>query len=294
MKSTKKELEPVTEGFIQTTLEYKDMTEAWHGINEYLANNEEKVKKRGGAICGSELASYNNCFKIARAKMDKNFNFGKILGYQDKKWSKLLNNYCNYNYLDLLRNEIVERERKRSAAYNYTYHFDNVHGSGKDCLISLTFQRRRGHPRPIVYFHTRASEVTKRLPFDFLLIQRMVEYVYGKKTEVELICHVPFMYINLECFLMYVSYKGPEVLKVQKNGEHSFYQKKLLEKYNHFKDVDLESIKYKVHQRAARQVQAWAGTTSSIPDMFAKQLTLHDSVHRKENHVKKLNESLEG
>lgn len=289
MKESKKDIRE--DGFALTKLVFDNLTDAWHGVNDYMGNCEHKIRKKGGTISGSELASYNNMILVRDCKLDPKFNFGKILGYQSKKWSKLLNNYCNYNYLDLIRNEIVEREKKRSSSYNYTYHFDNVHGSGKDCLISLTFSRRRNHPRPIIYFYTRASEVTKRLAFDFLLIQRMAEYIYGKKIQFELICHIPFMFINLECYLMYVSYMGVDNLK-KRNGEYSAYQQKLLDKYEAFKVTPLEKIKYKVHTRAARQVQNWNGTGEFIPDLFAKQLKLTETIKRKENHINKLNEGL--
>lgn len=276
-------------GFALTRLKFADLTAAWHGVNDYMGNCEKEIRKKGGTISGSELASYNNMIMVERCKLDPYFNFGKILGYQSKKWSKLLNNYCNYNYLDLIRNEIVERERKRSSSYNYTYHFDNVHGSGKDCLISLTFSRRRNHPRPIVYFYTRASEVTKRLAFDFLLIQRMTEYIYGKKAEVELICHIPFMFINMECYLMYVSSMGGVKYLRKENGKYTHYQEKLIKKYEFFLETDLEKIKYKVHTRAARQVKNWNGEGEFIPDLFAKQLKLTETIKRKETHINKLN-----
>ena len=271
-------------------MSFKNLTDAWHGMNEYIANNEKEVLKKGGMVYGTEFASYDNIIHIDECKLDPKFNFGKILGYQDKKWSKLINNYCNLNYLDLVRNEIVEREAKRAKNYNHTYHFDNVHGSGKDCLIALTFTRRKTHPNPIVYYFTRASEITKRLAFDFLLIQRMCEYVYGRKQPVTLVCDIPFMYINLECFLMYVAYKGTDILKPRK-GKYSVYQTRLLDKYEQFRATPLENIKYKVHTRAARQVQAWEGTYEPIPDMFAKDLKLFKD-KRKHKIINKLNEQL--
>lgn len=254
---------------------YPDLQTAWEAINEYFLNNERQVRKSGGSTYGSEIVSYDNMIYIDKVKLAKDFNFGRKLGYTYKKWSKLVNNYVNFHYLDLVATEIRDREKKKSTNYNYTYHFDNSHGSGKDCLISLTFCRRKKQEHPIAIFNTRASEVTKRLIFDLLLLQRMIEYVYGRKNDVQLICYIPFMFLNLECSLMYVADKGVEIVS-QKNGKYSHYQTRLLEKYNKFLTMDVEKIKYKVHLRAAKQVQRNKdGTPSSnVKDCFAKDLKL--------------------
>jgi hypothetical protein len=271
---------------------YDDLLTAWEGLNEYLANEEDKVRKSGGGTYGSEMVSYNNLVTIDNCRLDKNFNFGRTLGYTYKKWSKLVNNYCNMNYLDLIKAEVQEREGKKSTSYNYTYHFDNLHGSGKDCLISLTFMRRKGHDNPILIWNTRASEVTKRLIFDFLLIQRMAEYVYGRKQRVELICFIPFMFINLECFLMYVADRGKKVVKRNKAGYYSPYQERLLERYKHFKTVDPDKIKYKVHHRAVMQVKRDKDNNplSGVIDCFAKDLKLETKIRTKD--IDRLNKSL--
>lgn len=278
--------------FAFNKFKYKDILSAWEGLNEFMVNNEIRIRKKGGGTYGSEMVSYNNLITIEKAKLDPNFNFGRVLGYTYKKWSKLINNYCNMNYLDLIKAEVQEREGKKSTSYNYTYHFDNVHGSGKDCLISLTFIRRKGYENPLVVYTTRASEITKRLIFDFLLIQRMVEYVYGKKQQVGIICFIPFMFINLECFLMYLSDKGKKILTKNKKGFYSPYQKRMLERYNHFKNVDPDKIKYKVHHRAMMQVKrdGDGNPLAKVVDCFAKDLKLTEKLKTKD--VDKLNDSM--
>lgn len=276
----------MAEVFKPNIFKYKNLLEAWEGTNEYLANNENRIKSRGGIVYGNEMVSYDNMLYIENTRLDKNFNFGRILGYKNKKWSKLVNNYVNFDYLDLIKHEIEMRESKNSNNYNYTYHFDNLHGSGKDCLISLTFTRRKGYDKPILIFYTRASEVTKRLVFDFLLIQRMAEYVYGKKVKCALICHIPFMFINLECFLMYLADKGDSIIKKDPKLGYSPYQIRIIQKFHDFQRMDISKIKYKVHVRAAKQVQRdkEGNPVSNVPDLFAKDLGLftHSKLRTKE------------
>lgn len=259
--------------------EFPDLQKAWEGLQEVIVNNEESVRGPwGGYLYSTMLSLYDTILLVDDCRIDPKFNFGKILGYTDKKWSKLINNYVNRDYLDLVKSEIQMKEKKRGAHYVHTYHFDNKYGSGKDCLISLTIERRKTEDVPVLTYHTRASEITKRLIFDFLLIQRIAEYIYGKDQRCKVVCHLAFCFVNLECFMMYVSWKGLGILKKQKTPDgkrYSPFQKKCIDKYNHFLNADLEKIKYKVHQRAAAQVHWWAGKVElPIPKLLAKNLKL--------------------
>jgi hypothetical protein len=297
-----------------TQLEYPTLEMAWEGINEYLVNNEEKVKAAGGANYSTELVLYDTFIHIFKSHINPDFNFGKVLGYRYKKWSKLINNYVNLDYLDLIKSEVVAREGRKSAHYTFSMHFDNAHGSGKDCLIALTFCRRKGQDNPFVIFNTRASEVTSRMLFDFLLIQRIVEYVYGENKTVEVVCSIPFLFVNIERFLIYMAYKGRKCIKKQRvygptideeTGEeimdrrrppkvikkyYTPYQNKCIEKFDKFFNTPLDDIKYRVHKRAAIQVQ---GATDHIPDLFAKELTLPFKPKLKERDIEKLNNSMD-
>jgi len=247
---------------------------AWEGLNEYLANNEAEIRKSGGGTYGTEMVAYNTFVSIGKTWVDPKFNFGRVLGYRNKKWSKLINNYVNFDYLDLIRSEVRDREKKKAKSYNHTYHFDNSHGSGKDCLISLTFMRKVTDDNPTVIYNTRASEATKRMIFDFLLIQRMVEYVYGEGVTVEMVAFIPFMFINVEAFLIYMAWKGKDAVVVPPKEGYSKFQQRLVSKYDEFSTRDLNSIKYKVHKRAAAQVQKDknGNPISGAPDLFAKDL----------------------
>lgn len=268
---------------------YMTFVEAWRGINETMANNEKSIKEKGGGMYSTEMVSYDNVIHIDKNYFDPNFDFGRILGYRYKKWSKLVNNYVNMNYLDLVKSEVLAREKKVSKHYTFTFHFDNSHGSGKDCLISLTFSRRRGKKIPTVIYTTRASEVTSRLIFDFLLIQRLVEYVYGVGVSVEVICYIPFMFLHIERFAIYMGTYGTKVLK----GNDSF-QEKCRASYKKFTTTDPETIKYKVHKRTALQLQMddKGYPLSGAPKLLAKDLKLIFNPKLKDKEIAKLNNSV--
>lgn len=257
---------------------FKNLQEAWEFLNDWPANNEEAVKNTNGEVSGGILGMYDIVIHSHSAKIDKNFDFGRVLGYTYKKWTKLVNNYVNPNYLDLVTSEIQLREKKKGKPhYNYTFHFDNKYGSGKDCLISLTFSRRKNKENPVVTYNTRASEITKRLIFDFLLIQRICAHIYGKKQKVEVICQIAFGFLNLECFLMYPSWLGiDKVIRKQPDGSYSPFQQRVLKKYQHFLDTPLEKITFKVSQRAAAQVKkdSKGNPVAGVKKLLAKELTL--------------------
>lgn len=276
---------------------FPDFQMAWEGINEFLANNELELKTKGyGGTYGTEIVVYNSIISVDLAKINEDFDFGKVLGYKNKKWSKLVNNYVDFNYLDLVKSEVVDREKKNAHSYNYTVHFDNSHGSGKDCLISLTFQRRVDEPDPKIIFTTRASEATKRMIFDFLLLQRMAEYVYGKGKKVTAELYMPFIYINVESFLIYLGWKGPEILKPENGDEYSLFQQRILRRYEEFTTKHLDEIKYRVHKRAAAQIQKDkdGNSVSGVPSMLAKELQLQiRPLQGSQRVIKKLNQGIE-
>lgn len=247
---------------------------AWEGLNEFMANNQTEIIAKGyGGTYGTEMVLYGAVINVEIAKIDENFNFGKSIGYSPKKWSKLVNNYINFDYLELVKSEIMAREKKKATSYNHVVHFDNSHGSGKDCLIALQFQKRLDEDFPCIIFTTRASECTKRMIFDFLLLQRMVEYVYGKEQVVKAQLFIPFMYINVESYLIYCGYKGgPKniLLKDDQTKDYTLFQKRILQRWEEFTTKDPKEIKYRVHKRSAMQIQGLSGAK----DLLAKDLKL--------------------
>ena len=164
--------------------------ECWEWVNEFLVTQEVKVKRRGGMRSGPQVVSYDHFFEINKAWVDPEFDFGFMFGYKKQKWTTLKSNYIDMNMLDLVKSEVLERERKKAQNYNLAFKFSNTHGSGHGCLISLVFQRRYTQDNPIIIMNIRSSEVTKRLLMDFLLVQRMAEYIYGEgiSVSVKLYC----------------------------------------------------------------------------------------------------------
>lgn len=263
---------------------FGSLQEAWEGVNEFMATEESKILSKGGGIYGPELVSYDNFIKVTRAWMDPEFDFGKIFGYTSKKWSSLINNYVNFDYLEMIRSEVNLRKVKNSRNYNYAYHFANSHGSGKDCLISLNFMKRVGNNRPIILFTVRTSEITKRLAFDLLLVQRIAEYVYGH-NDVEINIFLPSMFIAAEGFILYHNHKCVKTLFKDKNKKQlGLFEKRILDKLDEFLTIDPAKIKYKVHLRTAIQLQKkeCGEAISGKASLKVKDLVLRKSINNEQ------------
>lgn len=122
--------------------------------------------------------------------------------------------------------------------------FNNHHDNGKQCLIAATFSKRFGEDIPVITMVIRASEITKRLIFDFLLIQRMAEYVYGPEQSVQINLFATQMYGNVETLLMYHTHKP--LKKVLKGAEENAWNKRVKEIWKKFKngqEKDFSSFK---------------------------------------------------
>lgn len=227
--------------------------EAWEYINETLARTGYKMSLNGTAyISGGLLISYDHILHINRQWVDPNFDFGKYFNYRIHKWSKLITNYVDLNMLDITKSEILERERKRDLNYNITYLFSNSHETGKGCLISIVFSRRHDRDNPVMTVSLRSSEVTKRLIFDFLLCQRIGEYIYGvdHMPSLTLICRN--MYIDGNSYPMYGIRKPLKAFL--KKGDNP-YSDRLLDIESKYLGVNANTVKYKVMKRAVVQVQ---------------------------------------
>ena len=237
-----------------TSLEFPTSQLAWEGINQYFCMEEKTIMENGGVNSSNELTVYNLFIRILKAKIDPDFDFGMRLGYSIKKWTKLVDNYVNRPYLDLVRNEIRIRESKKSKDYTYSYHFANNHGHGKDCLISIVFIRKPKHDCPILCFHTRASEITKRLIFDLLLVQRIGEYVYGEGYPLEIQMFAPMIYLNTEAFILFDNVHSITKM-LSRVKDHGPQQKRIAQVLHKMKNTNPDLIKYKSHKRVALQVQ---------------------------------------
>lgn len=202
------------------SLEFATSQEAWEKLNEAFLSYDQSLFK-SGAIANSGVAVVYNVFiKIRKAWVDPDFDYGRMFNYTETKWTSLLNNYIDFNKLDLLRSKLRVISNKYTQNYNVTYTFNNRHDNGKQCLIAATFSKRFQEDIPVITMVMRASEITKRLIFDFLLIQRMSEYVYGNNQSVQINVFATQMYGNCETLLMYDTYKPFKkiIKKVEKNA----------------------------------------------------------------------------
>lgn len=239
-------------------LEFDNLYKAWIGINKFLYLNEHHLTDKSlglGGIYGTQMMGYNNHIKVKLAKTCKpDFDLALKLGYDIKKWSSLVNNYVDLEYLDLVKSEIQTRISKKANNYNYSYHFKNKHGSGKDCLISLIFSKRVYKDDPVVAFTVRTSEVTRRLIWDFVLVERIIEYVYGEDHNCELRFIAPSMFIAAESFIMLNNIFSIKKL-YKKIEDPGIFQKRCVRRLEQFLTKDVTKMDWKVHQRAAKQLQ---------------------------------------
>lgn len=162
--------------------EFDTPLEAWEKINKMFINQEPSLFEDGqGSVITSSLYTYGLSLLINEAKFQDDFDFGKLMGYTQGKWSSLLNNYLDLDSLDKLKLQIRELEKNKSINRNYHigFNFADSHGNGKGCLMSGMFSRMINIDKPRLTILMRASEVVTRLPWDLLLSVRMGEYVYG-------------------------------------------------------------------------------------------------------------------
>jgi hypothetical protein len=254
-----------------TELEFGSSQEAWEGINEYFMLEEEKIVKAGGTRYGALLVGYDFIVRARKLWVDPDFDYGKMFNYRRQKWVSLVNNYVDFNYLDLVKAEVLDREKKKASSYNISFIFGNSHGSGKGCLLNLTFTRRPQDGHPLLIATLRSSEIVKRLNFDFLLIQRMGEYVYGEDVHLGAILFFPNIYTSAETSAMYNSHKKLKRLFKQNilNASMPPFQQKVWEMFEKYSTVSQDTIKYKVHLRVAKALQ-----NKDIPQLLAKDMKL--------------------
>lgn len=113
--------------------------------------------------------------------------------------------------------------------------FNNHHDNGKQCLIAATFSKRFGEDIPVLHGNQGIRD-NKRLIFDFLLIQRMAEYVYGPEQSVQINLFATQMYGNVETLLMYHTHKPLKKVLKGTDKENSWI-KRLNEVFDKFQTV---------------------------------------------------------
>lgn len=231
-------------------LEFATSQEAWEKLNEAFIRLDPILFERGAVANAGVAVSYNVFVKIRKAWIDPEFDYGRHFNYKDAKWTTLLNNYLDFNQLDLVKSQVKVRKATYNQNYNISYIFNNSHNNGKQCLLSATFSKRFQEDVPVITMVIRASEITKRLIFDFLLIQRMAEYVYGVNQTVQINLFATQMFGNLETLLMYGAHK--KLKKVIKGLDpNNPWIKRVIEVNDKFlKGTEKDFSSYKVFLRA--------------------------------------------
>ena len=130
------------------SLEFATSQEAWEKLNEGFLRLEPALFAKGAIANSGVAVVYNVFIKIRNAWVDPEFDYGRCFNYKETKWTSLLNNYIDFNKLDLLRSKLRVLRNKYNQNYNITYMFNNHHDNGKQCLIAATFYKtiRGGHP----------------------------------------------------------------------------------------------------------------------------------------------------
>lgn len=246
---------------------FKTSQEAWEKLNEYFIFEGDEIQEKYGLRNSAQMIGYDFYIDIFRPNLDPDFDFNKHFNYTTNKWGSLIKNYINLDYLDIFKSE-VNQKRKKSGNFNISYLFSNNHVNGKGCLLSLTVAKRPKEVNPRIIVTLRSSEIVKRLMFDLLLIKRIGEYVLGDSA-FHLTLILPNLYTQSEVSAMYLTYK-PELIKKLKKSKDD-YSQKIYQDYKKLKTIDIESIGYKIHQRAAKVIQ---GQTLNRP-LLIKNLQIH-------------------
>ena len=161
---------------------FDNPVQAWSELNlKFIRKDPELFGENQGADITGSLFSYGITMLIENATFDPDFDFGKIMGYTQSKWSSLLNNYLDLDVLDQLKNTVRELEKNKAVNRNYhlAFSFADAHNNGKGCLVSGVFSRMIYIEKPRLTIVMRASEIVTRLPWDLLLACRLGEYVFG-------------------------------------------------------------------------------------------------------------------
>lgn len=231
---------------------YSDSLSFWEKINESFLIADENLN----FVCkGRAIYLYDYVVGIKKPKLNPYFDFGRHFNYTISKWKSLVANYISIEELSNLAKEIQEEENKNSRGYALALQFQNKHGHGKNCLLSMVFSRRPGKTKPNICIFLRASEITKRLICDLLLFQRIGEYVY-KDTKFTLTIHFNQMFNDDTVLLMYHAHKSVLELDIKKD---------LKDRLKYLLNCKPEDIKYKVHKRALKVLR---------PEIFKYPVTL--------------------
>ena len=253
------------------SLEFATSQEAWEKLNEAFLRIDPVIFDKGATANSGVAVAYNVFIKIRKAWVDPDFDYGRCFNYKEAKWTSLLNNYIDFNKLDLLRSKLRVLKKSYNQNYNVSYTFNNHHDNGKQCLLAATFSKRFNEDVPVITMVMRASEITKRLIFDLLLVQRMAEYVYGPEQTVQLNIFATQMYGNVETLLMYNTHRP--IKKILKGVDNPWTRRvwEVWEKFQNGTEKQFSSFKVFFRSFKVLRPDLYASTYKS---MYARELLL--------------------
>lgn len=244
-------------------LMFKNSMKAWEGLNRLFLFNTLglDIERIGKAQYINDLV-----ISIKEPLVDPEFDFGRHFNYTMSKWKSLVANYVDENSLSLLRLDVIEAINNRKI-FNIGYQFNNKHAHGKNCLLSMTVSKKAGMDNPMITVFMRASEVTKRLICDLLLIQRMGEYIFGYGQKFHVSIHFSQIFNDDTVLLMYHAHE--DLLKL--SDKLGIYDGNWYDRLKYLLEVDPDKIKYKVHKRAIKVLRP---ELFKYPKTLAKDCTL--------------------
>ncbi len=232
---------------------YPTSEAAWIGLNKSLINIKED-KYPNSVIYSNQAIIYDVLINIKTSWVDPEWDFTATANYTMAKWTSLVNNYVDRNHLDEIISLVHHRELKKDKNYNIAFHFSNLHGGGKGCLLTATFSRRYGETHPNIHATFRASEFYKRGMFDLLLLHRLGQAAWGEDATFGVDIWAHQLWGGVDWLALLSSVIPPE--KLFKRTKPGTFKAKVLANYKKFKEIrDIDNLNYHAHKRAAHVVQ---------------------------------------
>ncbi len=259
------------------TFTFDTPVQAWTFLMKSILNGDNGLfdPDQGANITGQSY-TYGLTLLINKAEFEPDFNFGRIMGYTQSKWTSLINNYVDLDALDALRLQIRDFEKNKSINRNYhiAFHFADSHNNGKGCLVSGIFSRMINQDNPRLTVVMRASEMVTRLPWDLLLCCRLGEYVYGH-TDFSIQVVAASGYADDITLMLYNGYEDVEPIigKIEDQDRRKRF-KKVLKKVRSAAELATDPG-YQAYMRVYKVFNPEA-YSKELQDLYAKDCIIGD------------------
>jgi len=150
--------------------EYKDFNEAFFKFNAEILRHPELMD----ALCNTMGGFHQIIMEIPSPKCDR-IDLG-ALGYQQGKWSNLVNTYLGSKVDDL------RTLGEGVSGLSYSFDFLRKKGHNGSCMTDIVISRdKRKTPWNTLTVHWRTTELQRRWGADLILISRMAELIPNAK-----------------------------------------------------------------------------------------------------------------